>query len=247
LRDSQYIPAEPDWNAHFAYWDNYFRSSYKPPKKGQIIDIVLLNDIIKRGQFVSITNEFVTIDIDKGTITFTRNQIRQDCRDRLFKDEYTKAKAIEKVKEEKAVYVDGIRYFKHKSTIMGAVKKLKDHPPPPLRLVALYTSWNTIGEREVELKVGNISSYAIVAYEATIACFDRFGDPVRGFLDDSNEVKLLCQDRIEPGMTKNTKWTLHFRDTATVKRVRIDRIKLANGTIWTPALGNEIHEEYHDK
>ena len=93
----------------------------------------------------------------------------------------------------------------------------------------------------------NISSYAIVAYEATIACFDRFGDPVRGFLDDSNEVKLLCQDRIEPGMTKNTKWTLHFRDTATVKRVRIDRIKLANGTIWTPALGNEIHEEYHDK
>jgi len=123
----------------------------------------------------------------------------------------------------------------------------RDTKSPPLQLDSSFTSWNVIGEREFALQVRNVSMDVVVAYEGTIACFNRFGDPVKGFLDNSNVVGMICQNHILPGEKDTSRWTLRFRDTAAVKRVRITRVKLDDGRIWTSSPSNEIYAVYEDQ
>ena len=249
LRSSKDIPPEPDWSDHIAYWKSQLHPTFEPPKVGQKIEVTPQNGIVQSGKIVSITREYVTLEVDKGTITFNRQNIRLASRRYLFEDDYVTGKAMEKIKQEKDVYLACVREIKERGSQPKVGPLIANSPSllPPLQLVAAYNSRNVIGEREFGIEVRNISKQTIVAYEATIACFTRFGDPVQGFLDSSNEINVISQDRIEPGTTEKTTWTLHFRDTAAVKKVRINRVKIADGRIWTPTPGHEICATYEDK
>lgn len=139
LLSSKYKPPEPDWNEHMAYWKSQYRSTFEPPKVGQEIKIIPKNGIVQRGKLASITNESVTIEVGKGTITFNRKDLRPDCRRYLYEDEYIPPKAMEKVKQEKDIYITCIRELKEDAKLMETIRKKQNRNE---KIESLFSFWD---------------------------------------------------------------------------------------------------------
>lgn len=103
----------------------------------------------------------------------------------------------------------------------------------PLELMAASMGADVLGSRTVYITAKNNSTKAVVAYSGTIYCFNRFDEPVKGFLDDSNRQPVICQWTIEPGTSQRTKFTLLFRDTAAKVKVVVERIRIDDGSEWS--------------
>lgn len=139
LLSSKYKPPEPDWNEHMAYWKSQYRSTFEPPKAGQVIEIIPHNGIVQRGKLVSITNESVTIEFGKGTTTFNRKDLKLDCRCYLYEDEYIPPKAMEKVNQEKDIYLACIREFKEDAKLMKAIRIKQNRKE---KIGSLFSAWD---------------------------------------------------------------------------------------------------------
>lgn len=101
----------------------------------------------------------------------------------------------------------------------------------PLRITAGGMSENSIGIPIVTVKVQNVTDSACVAFSVEVDCFDNFDDPVKS-IRGSNTFGGISQDRIAPGKTDTSSWTLNLHDNTTRAVVRITRAKLENGTEW---------------
>lgn len=98
-----------------------------------------------------------------------------------------------------------------------------------------------LGDPAVGLAVRNVCNQNVVAYEVRIQCFNRFDEPVRG-LDGTNVAKCLNQVTIEPGKTggRNVYWSLDFRHSTSKVTVSLERVRLADGSEWTPTKGQTV-------
>lgn len=112
--------------------------------------------------------------------------------------------------------------------------------PCPLRLASVAVTRNSINTPVIRLEVENVGQQAVVAYEVDVLCFTRFGDPVSGLADNTNQEGLISQTTIPEFDTEVSRWTLHFRDTTAKVKVVLLRVKLEDGTVWEPAEGQEV-------
>ena len=112
----------------------------------------------------------------------------------------------------------------------------------PLELVSASVGRDVINQPTVRLVVRNVAAQAVVAFEVSVFCYDRFDDPVKHAISGTNEFRGISQKTIREGATagKSSAWTLHFRGTTSKVRVVLNRVKLQNGTTWKPANGQPV-------
>lgn len=93
--------SEPNWNERINYWKDHFRGSFSKPSIGQEVDIVLTTGIAYRGSLRELTDQSITIQVDQGTLTFDKSNIRPESRLKLFYEDYLTYNAGSKVKAER--------------------------------------------------------------------------------------------------------------------------------------------------
>lgn len=110
---------------------------------------------------------------------------------------------------------------------------------PPLRFVSASIARDILDTPIAHFVVENTSAKIVDAFEVTIYCFNRFGDPVEGFLDDSI-VEGIAQRTILPGEDKEFSFRLIFRATASKIRVVLKRVHMTDGSVWKPLPDQEV-------
>jgi hypothetical protein len=116
----------------------------------------------------------------------------------------------------------------------------------PLRIEEVSLGRNEIGTPKIGFTVTNQAYQPIKAFEVRIACYTKFGDPVNAFGFGGNEKTLLDQDEIrgrpphgDPVKVWRGWWLLHGQDTAKKFAATLTRVKMGDGTEWTPPAGFE--------
>lgn len=99
---------EPKWDERMSYWKDQFRGSFKRPGVGQNIEVILMSGVVHRGSLIELNDQSVTIQIEKGTLTFDRTSIRQDSRLIIFSEDYVSGLARENVRAEQEAFRDRI-------------------------------------------------------------------------------------------------------------------------------------------
>jgi len=105
----------------------------------------------------------------------------------------------------------------------------------PLECVAGKLRENIIDIPEAVLKFRNRTHQPILAFTVEIECFNNFDEPVRDFAQHKNVFRGISQTTIQPAQEETSTWTLHLHENTTKATVRIVRVKLADGTEWTPS------------
>ena len=95
---------EPKWDERMSYWKDQLRGSFKQPGAGQNIEVILMSGVVHRGILKELTDTSVTLQIEQGTLTFDRMNIRQDSRQKIFIEDYLMRYASDYVKSEKDTY-----------------------------------------------------------------------------------------------------------------------------------------------
>lgn len=98
------VLAEPKWDERLSYWKNQLRESFQQPSIGQDIEVILMGGVVHRGSLKELNDQSVTIQIEKGTLTFDRTSIRQDSRLKLFSEDYVSGLARENVRAEQEAF-----------------------------------------------------------------------------------------------------------------------------------------------
>jgi membrane-associated protease RseP (regulator of RpoE activity) len=109
---------------------------------------------------------------------------------------------------------------------------------PPLQIIGTRLGRDIIGQPDLALEVRNNRNQDIEAFEITVQCFTKFGDPV-GALGTDNIYDGIAQRIVEARKTANHRWQLSWHNTTGLAKVRIKRVKLADGTTWSPADDDE--------
>lgn len=95
---------EPKWDERMSYWKDQLHGSFKQPGVGQNIEVILTSGVVHRGILKELTDKSVTLQIEQGTLTFDRINIRQDSRLKIFIEDYITRYASDYVKSEKEAY-----------------------------------------------------------------------------------------------------------------------------------------------
>jgi len=105
----------------------------------------------------------------------------------------------------------------------------------PLSFVSAKLDFDILGTPTVGAPVRNVCSQGVVAFTVSIDCYNRFGEPVKGWNFGSNQVDGISQTTVAPGQTfgDGRYWTLYGHDNTTRVTITLVRIKLADGTEWT--------------
>jgi hypothetical protein len=109
---------------------------------------------------------------------------------------------------------------------------------PPLEITAGALGRDIINQPVLALRVKSNRPQRIEAYEVTVQCFTKFGDPVKG-PRGSHVYDGIAQNEVEAEGESTVKWQLTFHNTTGLAKVRIERVKLADGTVWKPAKDDE--------
>ncbi|HUT57066.1 MAG TPA: PDZ domain-containing protein [Phycisphaerae bacterium] len=107
----------------------------------------------------------------------------------------------------------------------------------PLSLVSARVGYNVIGQPMVSVTVKNIAPEDVVAYSVDIHCWDRFDRPViHSMLRNDNVFGGISQKTIGPGQTAggDSEWTLHGHDNTAKVKVVLTKVRLKDGSEWTP-------------
>jgi hypothetical protein len=139
-----------------------------------------------------------------------------------------KAEAIRQAERAKADALRKVEMAKEAERI----RRMLLRPPLEIELATLET--DILNMPVLGLQVKNNRQQIIEAYEVTVKCFTKFGDPVKG-LQGTNVYDGIAQSEVAADSTKVSRWQLTFHQTTGLARVRIERVKLADGTVWTPA------------
>ncbi len=113
-------------------------------------------------------------------------------------------------------------------------KELETNKNIPIKILESSISYNSIGTPEISLKIKNLSSKTIKAYEMVLYCYDDFNRPVNRFLGKSNRFDGISQDNeLVSGDTQVDTWTLSLYDLTTqVKNIKITYIAFTDGSTW---------------
>lgn len=109
---------------------------------------------------------------------------------------------------------------------------------PPLEITAGALGRDIINQPVLALRVKSNRPQRIEAYEVTVQCFTKFGDPVKG-PRGSHIYDGIAQNEVEAEGESTVKWQLTFHNTTGLAKVRIERVKLADGTVWKPTKDDE--------
>jgi hypothetical protein len=104
---------------------------------------------------------------------------------------------------------------------------------PPLEITAVGLSRDILNLPVLALRVKSNRTQRIEAFEVTIECFTKFGDPVKG-PRGSHIFEGIAQDEVGPEGESTAKWQLTFHSNTGLAKVRLERVKLADGTVWKP-------------
>lgn len=116
---------------------------------------------------------------------------------------------------------------------------------PPLQLVKTWVGFNAIDNPEVYVVVKNIGKKTVDAYTLGIYCYDRYGNPVNHYLDNTNRYGALSQNTIKPRQSfgNNYYWTLYGHENTSKIKVILEKVHMTDGTEWFPIDGQEISIE----
>lgn len=103
--------------------------------------------------------------------------------------------------------------------------------PSPISIEKSSVTRDMIGTPEANVTLKNISKKEIDGVKARIKTFNNFDEPVNGFLDD-NTFEAISQDKIQPGKTNDSTWTLYNFDGTSKIKVEIYHVHFTDGTAW---------------
>ncbi len=110
----------------------------------------------------------------------------------------------------------------------------------PLRIIDISLRRDEIGTPQFSLKVTNSGSQTIDAFVVDVACFDKFNNPVKEFGIGSNVGRVTYQEQIGAGSARTTDhYLLYGRNNTRVFKVTVMRVKMGDGTEWSPPEGFE--------
>lgn len=95
---------EPNWNERMIFWKDHFRGSFSQPSIGQEVDLVLTTGVAYRGSLRELSDQSITIQVNQGTLSFERSNIRPESRQKLFYEDYLAYNAGVKVRAERDTY-----------------------------------------------------------------------------------------------------------------------------------------------
>ncbi len=110
----------------------------------------------------------------------------------------------------------------------------------PIKLKAVVITDNSIGIPVVSILMQNVAPVSVIAFEADIHCFTRFDEPVTGRFSDRNVVPGISQTTIDSGKVHRSRFTLNLHETTAKVKVALRRVKLEDGTEWTPEHSKEV-------
>lgn len=99
----------------------------------------------------------------------------------------------------------------------------------PLCFIVADVKQNNIGNPEIRLKVKNISNQDIDAFDITIYCYNRYGNPVNKYSTGSNICAATSQDLIKKGEESSGTWTLFGQELTTNVKVFLSKVHFTNG------------------
>lgn len=99
---------EPNWNERMNFWKEHYRGSFSEPSTGQNVELVLTTGVAYRGSLRELTDHSITIQVDQGTLTFEKPNIRPESRLKLFYEDYLTYNAGIKVRAERDAYRAGV-------------------------------------------------------------------------------------------------------------------------------------------
>lgn len=105
---------------------------------------------------------------------------------------------------------------------------------PPIEIIASELTRDIIDQPELRLRVRNNRLQAVDAYEATVKCFTKFGDPVNN-LKGTNIFPAIAQTSVPAEASATHRWQLSWHTATGLVKLRIDRVKMQDGTVWKPS------------
>ena len=131
--------SEPKWDERMSYWKDNLRGSFKQPIIGQNIEVILVSGVVHRGLLKELSDQSVTLQIEQGTLTFSRMNIRQDSRLKIFIEDYLTRYASDYVKSEKEAYRARILERQQKEQQeRDALEKAQRNE----KIVKLFSAWD---------------------------------------------------------------------------------------------------------
>lgn len=106
----------------------------------------------------------------------------------------------------------------------------------PIYIVGHGIVTNIIGMPELVLVVRNTTSKTVEAFDITAECANKFGEAVN-FPGQGNAFRGTWQTRIAPGETMTARWQLSLHRNTTKAWTWVNRVKLADGTVWQQTKG----------
>jgi tetratricopeptide (TPR) repeat protein len=200
--------------------------------------------------------------------------IEQHPNSNLLEEAEKQIKEVEKLiadskKKEEEEYIALVKRAKEQKTYDDAIQLLKDSldqnkipnykdeinalindyvalkNKPPLEILKLGVTFNSIDNPEARLVVKNTSNKTIDAYEVKILTFDNYNEPVNHYLYDNNIFGAISQDIIKPGQTfgYDYYWTLHgYENTTKIKAVLVS-VHFTDDSTWeNPNLTEQVNK-----
>ena len=114
-----------------------------------------------------------------------------------------------------------------------------DGKSPPVQPAGGYIEIDSAGVPYVHAVWTNVSNKIIDAYKVKILCFDRYGKPVRHYLNRTNVLQGQAQRLIYPTLKSPEEiyWYMHGFDLLTVADVTVTSVHFTDGTEWKPLKG----------
>lgn len=114
-------------------------------------------------------------------------------------------------------------------------KELAANKNIPLRIDGSSISYDVLGYPEANIKVLNLTSKTIIAFDLSFSCYDVYGSPIETYYSSGNRFQGQATPiTLEKGYTGTYSWDLGivFSNTAKLVNIRIDKVAFSDGTVW---------------
>lgn len=80
------------------------------------------------------------------------------------------------------------------------------------------------------------------AFTIGIYCYDRYGDEVKHYLNDTNRFGGISQHTIKPSKSHgyNSYWTLHGHENTSKIKVVLEKVHMTDDSVWEPVKDQEV-------
>lgn len=144
-------------------------------------------------------------------------------------------------------FKESLKEFKAAAT-EGHVRKKQEREEaeaearrPPLEIMRIYMSRNSIDVPEINIRVRNTKDRVIDAFEVNVIAFDaydrkvsRFGDGVFNGISQSHT--------ISPGQSRLVTWTLHELENGRKFKLTLISVHFTDGTVWRPSSDQDVSQ-----